>query len=66
MIVAFVLAVHAAAVTACLTSAVSVPTQLSIRGEATVGDILQAAGLQFSAFAGYARIATLGEEVRTG
>jgi len=30
----------------------------------TVGGTLQAAGLLFFAFAGYARIATLGEEVR--
>ena len=29
-----------------------------------VGGVLQAAGLLFFAFAGYARIATLGEEVR--
>ncbi len=30
----------------------------------SVGGVLQAAGLLFFAFAGYARIATLGEEVR--
>ncbi|MFE0736418.1 APC family permease [Streptomyces sp. NPDC058855] len=33
-------------------------------GEVTAGGMLQAAGLLFFAFAGYARIATLGEEVR--
>jgi APA family basic amino acid/polyamine antiporter len=33
-------------------------------GETTVGGILQSAGLLFFAFAGYARIATMGEEVR--
>ena len=33
-------------------------------GEAGWYGILQAAGLKFFAFAGYARIATLGEEVR--
>jgi APA family basic amino acid/polyamine antiporter len=32
--------------------------------DASVGGVLQAAGLLFFAFAGYARIATLGEEVR--
>ena len=33
-------------------------------GDAASGGVLQAAGLLFFAFAGYARIATLGEEVR--
>ncbi len=33
-------------------------------GDDTVPGVLQAAGLLFFAFAGYARIATLGEEVR--
>ncbi|WP_309053773.1 amino acid permease [Streptomyces sp.] len=33
-------------------------------GQVTAGGLLQAAGLLFFAFAGYARIATLGEEVR--
>ncbi|WP_435057851.1 APC family permease [Streptomyces sp. bgisy060] len=33
-------------------------------GEVAAGGVLQAAGLLFFAFAGYARIATLGEEVR--
>ncbi|MGE2722834.1 APC family permease [Mycolicibacterium celeriflavum] len=38
--------------------------RLSIGADASVGGVLQAAGLLFFAFAGYARIATLGEEVR--
>lgn len=38
--------------------------RLSIGTDASVGGVLQAAGLLFFAFAGYARIATLGEEVR--
>jgi APA family basic amino acid/polyamine antiporter len=37
---------------------------LDIGSDITVGGVLQAAGLLFFAFAGYARIATLGEEVR--
>src|ERR1700760_3753756 len=37
---------------------------LAPRDDATVRGVLQAAGLLFFAFAGYARIATLGEEVR--
>ena len=63
-IVVLVLAVLAAVVTACLTSAVADPARLDIGGDATPDGILQAAGLLFFAFAGYARIATLGEEVR--
>src|SRR5690606_29100390 len=42
-------------------------SSLGDRGEWTIGGpygVLQAAGLLFFAFAGYARIATLGEEVR--
>ncbi|WP_242418632.1 APC family permease, partial [Frankia sp. CpI1-P] len=35
-----------------------------IGADATFGGVLQAAGLLFFAFAGYARVATLGEEVR--
>ncbi|WP_422742501.1 APC family permease [Mycobacterium sp. WMMD1722] len=37
---------------------------LELTSDSTVGGVLQAAGLLFFAFAGYARIATLGEEVR--
>jgi APA family basic amino acid/polyamine antiporter len=39
-------------------------TRLAFGDDITVGGVLQAAGLLFFAFAGYARIATLGEEVR--
>ncbi|MEV5978391.1 APC family permease [Streptomyces sp. NPDC052114] len=63
-IVAVVLAVLAAVVTACLTSETVDPARLDPGADATVGGTLQAAGLLFFAFAGYARIATLGEEVR--
>jgi APA family basic amino acid/polyamine antiporter len=63
-IVATVLAVLAAVVTACLTSAGADLAPLRVGADATVGGVLQAAGLLFFAFAGYARIATLGEEIR--
>jgi len=39
-------------------------TRLAIGGDVTAIGVLQAAGLLFFAFAGYARVATLGEEVR--
>ena len=64
IIVGVVLAVLAAVVVAALTSAESDLTRLDIGSGATVPGVLQAAGLLFFAFAGYARIATLGEEVR--
>ncbi|GGV92526.1 putative transporter [Streptomyces gelaticus] len=64
VIVAVVLAVLAAVVVATLTSGASEAARLDIGSDATVGGVLQAAGLLFFAFAGYARIATLGEEVR--
>lgn len=63
-IVAVVLAVLAAVVTACLTGGTGDDAHLRIGADATFGGVLQAAGLLFFAFAGYARIATLGEEVR--
>ncbi|WUH88846.1 APC family permease [Streptomyces sp. NBC_00433] len=63
-IVAVVLAVLAAVVTACLTSGSAEAARLDIGTDATAGGVLRAAGLLFFAFAGYARIATLGEEVR--
>ncbi|MGW3664818.1 APC family permease [Streptomyces sp. NPDC005141] len=63
-IVAVVLAVLAAVVVASLTSSSADAGQLSVDSDATVSGVLQAAGLLFFAFAGYARIATLGEEVR--
>jgi basic amino acid/polyamine antiporter, APA family len=63
-IVAVVLGVLAAVVVATLTSSVSDAVRLDVGSDATFGGVLQAAGLLFFAFAGYARIATLGEEVR--
>jgi APA family basic amino acid/polyamine antiporter len=63
-IVAVVLAVLAAVAVAALTSAESDAARLDIGSDASFGGVLQAAGLLFFAFAGYARIATLGEEVR--
>ncbi|MFI5828312.1 APC family permease [Streptomyces sp. NPDC051578] len=63
-IVAVVLAVLAAVVTACLTCGTAQAARLEPGTDATFGGVLQAAGLLFFAFAGYARIATLGEEVR--
>jgi APA family basic amino acid/polyamine antiporter len=62
-IVAVVLAVLAAVVVACLTSGAADAGRLDVGADATAGGVLQAAGLLFFAFAGYARIATLGEEV---
>ncbi|MGX8904205.1 APC family permease [Streptomyces netropsis] len=63
-IVTVVLAVLAAVVVAALTSGEADAERLDIGSDATFGGVLQAAGLLFFAFAGYARIATLGEEVR--
>ena len=63
-IVGIVLTVLAGVVVACLTSAQADLGRVSAGGEATTAGVLQAAGLLFFAFAGYARIATLGEEVR--
>ncbi|WP_432933944.1 APC family permease [Microbispora sp. CA-135349] len=64
VIVGVVLAVLAAVVVAGLTSAAADPARLGAGAGATPGGVLRAAGLLFFAFAGYARIATLGEEVR--
>jgi APA family basic amino acid/polyamine antiporter len=64
VIVAVVLAVLAAVVVTAVTSADSDAARLDIGSDATVGGVFQAAGMLFFAFAGYARIATLGEEVR--
>ncbi|MEU7642957.1 APC family permease [Streptomyces sp. NPDC039016] len=63
-IVTVVLAVLAAVVVAALTSGTTETARLDVGSDATVVGVLQAAGLLFFAFAGYARIATLGEEVR--
>jgi APA family basic amino acid/polyamine antiporter len=64
MIVAVVLAVLAAVVVVILGFGDVDGSRLVIGDDATVRGVLQAAGLLFFAFAGYARIATLGEEVR--
>ncbi|MFI9237270.1 APC family permease [Streptomyces sp. NPDC053079] len=64
VIVAVVLAVLAAVVVACIASGSVDPARLDAGPDLTWGGVLQAAGLLFFAFAGYARIATLGEEVR--
>ncbi|MEU4103277.1 APC family permease, partial [Streptomyces tanashiensis] len=62
VIVALVLAVLACVVTVSFgAGGAGLP---ALGGELTTGGVLQAAGLLFFAFAGYARIATLGEEVR--
>ncbi|ROR45627.1 APC family permease [Kitasatospora cineracea] len=63
-VVAVVLAVLAAVVTACLTGPTADTGHWAIGTGAGWHGVLQAAGFLFFAFAGYARIATLGEEVR--
>ncbi|MGW6887617.1 APC family permease [Streptomyces chartreusis] len=63
-IVAVVLAVLTCVVIVCLGSGQSDAGRLDIGTSDGIGGVLQAAGLLFFAFAGYARIATLGEEVR--
>ncbi|MDT0310431.1 APC family permease [Streptomyces sp. DSM 44917] len=63
-IVAAVLAVLAAVVVAALVAVGPAPEGEGPGPDVTAGGVLQAAGLLFFAFAGYARIATLGEEVR--
>lgn len=62
--VAVVLVVLTAVVVAAYGSGAADPARLDIGVDAHVWGMLQAAGLLFFAFAGYARIATLGEEVR--
>lgn len=64
VIVSVVLAVLAAVTVAALASSGTDTAPLHVGPDADVGGVLQAAGLLFFAFAGYARIATLGEEVR--
>ncbi|MEE2855529.1 MAG: APC family permease [Actinomycetota bacterium] len=63
IVVAAVLAVLAAVCVAALASPAADADRLRPTGT-TTGGVVQAAGLLFFAFAGYARIATLGEEVR--
>jgi APA family basic amino acid/polyamine antiporter len=65
IIVAVVVAVLAALVVVCWTSGSARLANVDpFAGGTSPGGVLQAAGLLFFAFAGYARIATLGEEVR--
>ncbi|MER5475557.1 amino acid permease [Streptomyces sp. NPDC002734] len=64
VIVAVVLAVLAAVVVACLGGDGGGAAGREPGAAVTAGGYLEAAGLLFFAFAGYARIATLGEEVR--
>ena len=65
VLVAFVLVVLAVVVAAAWTTGAADPGQIVTGGLAAGGayGILQSAGLLFFAFAGYARIATMGEEV---
>lgn len=64
IIVAVVLAVLATVVVVVLGFGGADPARLAVGPGVTGYGVLQAAGLLFFAFAGYARIATLGEEVR--
>jgi basic amino acid/polyamine antiporter, APA family len=64
VIVALVLAVLAAVVVVVLSFGDVDGSRLAFGDDITVHGVLQSAGLLFFAFAGYARIATLGEEVR--
>lgn len=63
-IVAVTLVCLAVVVLACLGGGTASTANLSPFPGASVYGILQSAGLLFIAFAGYARVATLGEEVR--
>ncbi len=64
IIVTVVLAVLALVVIVSLTGASTARSPFTTDDSATFIGVMQAAGLLFFAFAGYARIATLGEEVR--
>jgi APA family basic amino acid/polyamine antiporter len=64
IIVAVVLAVLAVFCVAAFTGGHASAARLDLGADAGPVGVLQAAGLLFFAFAGYARIATLGEEVR--
>jgi APA family basic amino acid/polyamine antiporter len=63
-IVTVVLAVLAAVVVVILGFGEADASRIGIGSDLSAAGVLQAAGLLFFAFAGYARIATLGEEVR--
>ena len=64
VIVAVVLAVLVVVVVVILGFGDVDAARLNVGDDISVGGVLQSAGLLFFAFAGYARIATLGEEVR--
>jgi APA family basic amino acid/polyamine antiporter len=64
IIVAIVLAVLAAVVVVVLGFGDIDGARLQLSDDVSIRGVLEAAGLLFFAFAGYARIATLGEEVR--
>lgn len=64
LIVVCVLIVLGVVVASVLGSGAGDIANLSVVQDMSIGGVLQAAGLLFFAFAGYARIATLGEEVR--
>ncbi|MFI6919929.1 APC family permease [Nonomuraea spiralis] len=64
VIVVLVLAVLAAVIAAGLTGESTPPVAPGVLAGPGLWGVLQGAGLLFFAFAGYARIATLGEEVR--
>ncbi len=64
VLVAVVLAVLAAVVVIVIGFGDADTSRLALGDDVSAGGVLQAAGLLFFAFAGYARIATLGEEVR--
>jgi APA family basic amino acid/polyamine antiporter len=63
-LLAGVLGVLALVVVAALVAGDPEPAALAVPQDVGVRDVLQSAGLLFFAFAGYARIATLGGEVR--
>src|SRR5690554_3709056 len=64
VIVALVLSALAALLVGTIFGGQADPARLQIDDQWSVYGLLQAAGLWFFAFAGYARLATLGEEVR--
>ncbi|WP_219825743.1 APC family permease [Nonomuraea typhae] len=65
IMIVFVLAVLGTVIAAgLLATSAPPPVAVTSAGGGTVPGVLQGAGLLFFAFAGYARIATLGEEVR--
>lgn len=65
LIVAFTLAVLTLVIVTSVGSGSADPGSLAIGSDIGVLGVLQAAAILFFAFAGYARIATLGEEVRS-